>query len=105
MLHKLLVSSAILAILTVPALADYAPGKKPVSRTELKSICDGMGVRGVGMNLGAVSGRYSCQNAETGNAITCGPDGQCTEYGGDPRWQRIQALIKGAGKKDRPKRI
>jgi hypothetical protein len=101
-------SALALFALPVAAQADisnYAPDKRVVGRDEAKTICLTMGDVGKGYNLDGTSGTYGCQNQVNGNAITCAPDGQCTDHVGDPRWQRIKDLIDATRKQDAPRKL
>jgi hypothetical protein len=91
----LLSAFAILAC-SLPALADYAPKTHPASREEISASCASLGAVGRSWGLDAQTGGFGCQNTTNGNAVSCTADGQCTDHAGDPRWSRIQLLIKGA---------
>jgi hypothetical protein len=87
-----------LAVLTfsLPAFADYAPKTRPATREEVSASCASLGAAGKGWGLEAATGDFGCQNTVNGNALACTADGNCTDHAGDPRWSRIQMLLKGA---------
>ena len=58
--------------------------------------CARLGAQGEGWGLDAAAGAYGCRNTETGNTVICEANGLCTDYSGDPRWKRIQEILKGS---------
>ena len=97
-----LLSACLVFLFPAQAFADYAPDKHPSTRAEVAAQCALLGDKGRSWGIEDESGPYGCQNAETGQALNCGPDGQCTDYVGDPRWRHIQSILKGAGQ---PKKL
>ncbi len=94
-MFRTLLAAAIVAALSATAFASYAPIKYAKSRAELASICEKLGPAGKGYGLESSSGAYGCQNTETGAAVQCTADGQCTDYSADFRWKKIQEILHG----------
>jgi hypothetical protein len=95
MTRTLLAATAMILALTGSALASYAPIKYTKSRAGIAAACNRLGSTGQGHGLDAMTGGYGCRNLANGNAVQCGADGFCADYSGDPRWKRIQILLKG----------
>ncbi len=95
MFRTLLAATALIAALSSTAFASYAPIKYPKGRAELAVACEKLGSAGKGYGLDSTSGAYGCRNTETGGAIQCTPDGQCTDYSADFRWKKIQEILSG----------
>ena len=93
---RYLLGAALLATFCAgTALASYPPIKYAKSRIELARTCALLGSQGEGWGLDQTSGAYGCRNIENGNAVHCTAEGRCSDYSGDPRWKRIQHLLKG----------
>ncbi|MBC8036757.1 MAG: hypothetical protein H7X89_06035 [Rhizobiales bacterium] len=88
-------AAVILAALAGQAFASYPPIKYGKSRAELAQSCATLGAKGQSWGLDRQTGAYGCRNTENGNAVHCTADGKCADYSGDPRWKRIQILLKG----------
>ncbi len=95
MTQSLLAATAILIAFSGAAFASYPPIKYAKSRAELAQSCALLGGRGEGWGLDQQTGAYGCRNTGNGNAVHCSADGRCSDYSGDPRWKRIQRLLKG----------
>lgn len=88
-------AAVIITALSGTAFASYPPIKYAKSRVELAQSCALLGAKGEGWGLNQQIGSYGCRNTENGNAVHCTADGKCSDYSGDPRWKRIQILLKG----------
>ncbi len=91
----ILAGALILTGLAAPALASFAPIKYSISREDLAARCELLGDKGESWGLEASAGDYGCRNSDNGNTVKCTANGRCTDYGGDPRWKKIQAILKG----------
>ena len=76
------------------AFASYTPIKYEKSRVELAEACALLGAKGESWGLDRQTGPYGCRNTENGNAVDCTTDGKCSDFSGDPRWKRIQILLR-----------
>jgi hypothetical protein len=92
---KSLFVAAIIFALSGAAFASYPPIKYTKSRAGLAQSCALLGSKGESWGLDRQTGAYGCRNIENGNAVSCTADGKCSDYSGDPRWKRIQILLKG----------
>ncbi|MCB1378154.1 MAG: hypothetical protein KDK89_07280 [Alphaproteobacteria bacterium] len=92
MFKTLLATTALLAVIAVPALAGTAPTKSPQTPADVAMACKALGARGESL---AGPGTTGCRNSETGAAVTCDQSGQCTDYFADPRWFAIRAALEG----------
>ncbi|HUR43770.1 MAG TPA: hypothetical protein VMZ01_06700 [Aestuariivirga sp.] len=95
MTKLLLAVSAIVVTLSGVAFASYPPIKYSKSRAQLAQSCALLGSKGESWGLDRQMGAYGCRNTENGNAVSCTAEGSCRDYSGDPRWKRIQILLKG----------
>ena len=95
MTKSIVIAAVILTALSSAAFASYPPIKYHKSRAELARSCASLGSRGEGWGLDKQTGAYGCRNIENGNAVSCTAEGECSDYSGDPRWKRIQILLKG----------
>jgi len=94
---KRLLFAGVLALAAAgPACASYAPIKHAMSREAVASACAVLGAHGESYGLEVQSGAYGCRNTETGGAVACEENGQCTDYSADPRWKHIQELLHGS---------
>ena len=96
MSKSLIVAALALTTLASAAFASYPPINYAKSRTGIARSCALLGSKGEGWGLDRQTGAYGCRNTENGNAVSCTADGKCKDYSGDPRWKRIQDLLKGA---------
>lgn len=96
-----LATTAILVALITPALAGTPPVKSKTSSAAAAEACAALGVNGETITFSRNSG---CRNTETGAAISCDQDGQCTEYFADPRWKKIK-LLQRDGQQQPPARL
>lgn len=96
MTKSIVIAAMLLTALSGAAFASYPPIKYHKSRAELARSCASLGSRGEGWGLDKQTGAYGCRNTENGNAVSCTSDGKCNDYSGDPRWRRIQDLLKGS---------
>ena len=95
MTRYLFTAAIIISAMAGPAFASYPPINYTKSRAELAQSCALLGGRGESWGLDRQTGAYGCRNTENGNAVSCAADGKCMDYSGDPRWKRIQILLKG----------
>jgi hypothetical protein len=95
MTKSLIAATAIMFVLSGAAFASYPPIEYAKSRADLAHSCALLGAKGEGWGLNRQTGAYGCRNTENGNAVQCTADGKCRDYSGDPRWKRIQILLKG----------
>ncbi len=96
MSKSLFATALVLTNLSSAAFASYPPIKYTKSRAEIAQSCALLGDKGEGWGLNRQTGAYGCRNTVNGNAVSCNADGKCRDYSGDPRWRRIQDLLKGA---------
>lgn len=92
MTRTFIVSSILVIAFAAPALAGSPPVSKKRTVTNVEMSCANLGDRGESLNR---DGRIGCRNSQTGAAVTCTLDGQCTEYAPDPRWRKIRDALEG----------
>lgn len=95
MQQAFLAGALILTGFATPAFASFAPIKYSISRDELAARCALLGDRSESWGLDSAVGDYGCRNTDNGNTVKCTAQGRCTDYGGDPRWKRIKAILEG----------
>lgn len=91
MTRTLITASALLIAFSLPALAGSPPTAKTRTLSDVSVSCANLGVNGESLARGGLTG---CRNLETGAAVTCTLDGQCTEYAPDPRWTKIREAVE-----------
>ncbi|MGH6908192.1 MAG: hypothetical protein ACREDX_10090 [Aestuariivirga sp.] len=95
MTRSFFTAAIIITILAVTAFAGSPPIKYGKSRVELAQSCALLGGRGESWGLDRQTGAYGCRDTGNGHAVYCTANGKCSDYSGDPRWKRIQILLKG----------
>lgn len=105
MSRMLVLSAALVPLLATSALADRVPPSRVLTRDAVAASCATLGAAARSWGLEQGSGAFGCQNMTTGQAITCKPDGTCTDYVGDPRWRRIRDVLDKYGKTPKLQRI
>ncbi len=81
-------ATALLAVLSVPALAGSPPVKGDIKRGAPVLSCLELGSKGE-----MIAGGQGCRNTETGAATVCTGD-QCTDYSADPRYRKIKNFLE-----------
>ena len=94
-MKRFLLAGVLTLAMAAPAFASYAPIKHAMSRDQVADACAVLGAHGESYGLEAQGGAYGCRNTQTGGAVTCEENGQCTDYSADPRWKHIQELLHG----------
>ncbi len=88
--------SALVIVFALPAAAGSPPVAKTRTVESVVASCASLGALGESLSR---PGQVGCRNTETGAAVTCDSDGQCTEYAPDPRWKKIKDALDAAGLK------
>lgn len=89
----LTVFSVFMAAWISAADAGSPPTQIVRTRADLAAACASLGARGQGQGLDLATGPYGCRNLETGGAVMCQTDGNCKDYGADPRWKKMHDLL------------
>lgn len=102
MTRVFLFTTALMAGLTVPALAGTPPTTRNQSPEAVAAACAELGSKGQVVAFGTTTG---CQNTSTGAAVTCDANGQCKDYFADPRYRKIKTILDSATKQQAPARL